>query len=60
LIKLVSDKEELFNRESRFKSEALENCTRLQQQIEQLKQQLCTTVHSGMYFMCSSIAMVAF
>lgn len=47
LIKLVSDKEELFNRESRGKNEALENCTRLKQQIDQLKQQLCAKVNSG-------------
>ena len=40
LIKLVSDKEELFNRESRVKNEVLENCANLKQQIEQLKHQL--------------------
>lgn len=47
LIKLVSDKEELFSREIRIKNEALENCTRLNQQIDQLKQQLRDKMSSG-------------
>ena len=44
---MVSDKEELFHRESRVKNEVMENCTQLKQQIAQLKQQLCDKVNTG-------------
>lgn len=57
LIKMVSDKEELFNRESRLKSEVLDNCTNLKQQIGQLKQQLCDKVNSGKC-LCNGVTLV--
>ena len=57
LIKLVSDKEELFARESRVKNEALESCTQLKQQIEKLRQQLSGKVNSGKS-LCNEVTMV--
>ena len=47
---MVSDKEELFHRESRVKNEVMENCTQLKQQIAQLKQQLCDKVNTGKFY----------
>ena len=58
MIKLVSEKEELFSRETRVKNEALESCKQLKQQIEQLKQQLCDKVNSGK-LLCSVVTIVA-
>ena len=49
-VKMVSDKEELFHRESRVKNEVMENCMQLKQQIAQLKQQLCDKVNTGKFY----------
>lgn len=58
MIKLLSEKEELFSRESRVKNEAVENCKQLRQQIDQLRQSLSDSVNSG-EFQWSIVAMVA-